>query len=279
MQDWMKNFQNKTILELTIPGSHDSFAYSFHVDEKAVQPEYTALPKILNCAILRWCTTQHITIRQQLDAGVRYFDFRIYQEGEKYFTLHALKSIELNILLVQIRNFIELYPTEKVIIDINHLYNVTSIRDLKDYVNSYLGIENILECNSINFSKPLLALTGSYFVNYNNTSKIYSFWPNRDNFNDCVARYNSVGLRCLESHSNILNVMQCILTVKESKIVLGTVFPCLFDNSLEEMNDVAKPKFKDYVQNLLQTRRLNIVLLDFIEENDSFVNMLIDSNK
>ncbi|XP_031415054.1 PI-PLC X domain-containing protein 1-like [Clupea harengus] len=71
--------------DIAIPGSHDSMTYcldSSSMLEPNTQPTWLKelehiLPGPINPFIMNWATTQELTIIEQLEAGVRYFDLRI----------------------------------------------------------------------------------------------------------------------------------------------------------------------------------------------------------
>ncbi|XP_075257955.1 PI-PLC X domain-containing protein 2-like [Convolutriloba macropyga] len=87
LQDWMKNLpqqvKEQPLANLAIPGSHDSAAY--YLDKKMpLHPFHhnlfvrtvTSLPFARGFA-LKWAITQNLTVKRQLDCGIRYFDFRV----------------------------------------------------------------------------------------------------------------------------------------------------------------------------------------------------------
>ena len=87
-ENWMSYFQNKSINELVIPGSHDSFAYDF----KILGPNESGMPRIANLFIKLWAKCQSKTIYEQLLMGIRYFDIRITKYNGEYYTIHSLRA-------------------------------------------------------------------------------------------------------------------------------------------------------------------------------------------
>jgi len=67
LRDWMKLLNDSTPYnKIVIPGTHDSLTYDWEATYNIVRL-YTGY----------WAKTQYLSARQQLDAGVRYFDARV----------------------------------------------------------------------------------------------------------------------------------------------------------------------------------------------------------
>jgi len=67
LRDWMKLINDTTPFnKIVIPGTHDSLTYDWE-DTYNIVRIYTGF----------WAKTQYLSTRQQLDAGVRYFDARV----------------------------------------------------------------------------------------------------------------------------------------------------------------------------------------------------------
>ncbi|KAG7276304.1 hypothetical protein CRUP_015627 [Coryphaenoides rupestris] len=87
-QDWMsllpEELWDTPLSNLAIPGSHDAMSYCLDLSSPVVpsQPRVIrVLDRLCRCltrpVILRWGTTQHRSIVDQLYTGIRYFDLRI----------------------------------------------------------------------------------------------------------------------------------------------------------------------------------------------------------
>uniref|UniRef100_A0A8C7BB95 Phosphatidylinositol specific phospholipase C X domain containing 1 n=1 Tax=Neovison vison TaxID=452646 RepID=A0A8C7BB95_NEOVI len=70
--------------QLSIPGSHDTMTYCLNKTSPISQAQSRLLQllgKVLPCVtrpvVLRWSTTQMLSVTEQLDAGVRYLDLRV----------------------------------------------------------------------------------------------------------------------------------------------------------------------------------------------------------
>lgn len=269
--EWMAQYQNKSIIDLVIPGSHDSFALKF----KSFSHNDLHLPFIFNPFIKLWAKTQNKTITQQLNLGIRYFDIRIEEYKKKYYSVHSLLSIPLNDILDDIIIFITNHKTEKIIIDINHLYNITDYDKLENYLlnklNNYL-IENHIN----NLTTPISHVEGNIFLFYRySNNKIFSnnlINSNWYNTNDINNLCHLITTETLEE--NKINVCQCILTPQTKDIIYGILLPLCNPTSLKSLT-------KKYNDNMISTLNYvsinkNVIIKDFIDEE--FINLCINSN-
>jgi hypothetical protein len=125
--DWMGKIysiiQNRRLNEIVIPGTHDSGCYEF--DSVSIK-------------------TQEKSIAEQLSFGVRYFDLRFICLPTGYHIHHGLAKslvVTLNNILKPLKEFLENFPKEIVVLHITHWENFTQ----KDYENflsevrTYLG--------------------------------------------------------------------------------------------------------------------------------------------
>ena len=117
MDKWMSKIQdNKKMVLINIPGSHDSASYCMN--------------RILSC----FAQTQYFDIRQQLEIGVRKFDLRITsiainkETNEDIICCHGTcdcyaaedlcdqRKLSYKSILIDIRKFLEKNPSETVLV-------------------------------------------------------------------------------------------------------------------------------------------------------------------
>ncbi|XP_069493289.1 PI-PLC X domain-containing protein 2 [Ambystoma mexicanum] len=119
---------------LAIPGSHDSF--SFWVDEKSpVGPDQAmSIKRLAKISLVKklmkkWSVTQSLTFKEQLEAGIRYFDLRVSSKpdepGEEVYFIHGLFGIKVWDGLMEINKFLAQHKKEVVFLDFNHFYAMT----------------------------------------------------------------------------------------------------------------------------------------------------------
>ena len=77
--------------------------------------------------IQKWSATQSFTPRQQLEAGIRYFDIRISTKPghDDLYIVHGLYGLTVSSVLAEIKEFLDEHPKEVIMIDFNHFYDMT----------------------------------------------------------------------------------------------------------------------------------------------------------
>ena len=118
--NWMSQIPNdRPFNQLMIPGTHDSGTYNIQPESQfSLSPDdplptwFEQISNILPLSIVRpvvagWSKTQPLTISQQLNAGIRYLDFRvgIFPTDGQFYLSHALLSVKLEDALKQIQQF------------------------------------------------------------------------------------------------------------------------------------------------------------------------------
>ncbi len=74
-----------------------------------------------------WSLTQSLNVTQQLEAGIRYFDIRLslrLDVGGLYI-VHGLYGMAIQLVLQEIASFLDHHCKEVVLLDFNHLYDMT----------------------------------------------------------------------------------------------------------------------------------------------------------
>lgn len=127
---WMENvFQdraNTRIIDMVIPGTHDSGAYrftgintdgsEFRGKSKAIQD---GLRETGSRAVGRWGEAHNIRVNTQLHNGNRLFDIRVEMlEGELYVYHGLAKMVPFHEVLVDIAAFSANHPKEMIMLDI-----------------------------------------------------------------------------------------------------------------------------------------------------------------
>ncbi|MBP2313218.1 hypothetical protein [Azospirillum soli] len=98
MGELLERNPNVTVNQITMPGSHDAGMYTISRTTVGSQPE--------------WAQTQSLDIAGQLRAGSRYFDLRLYYDGQQLTTGHFSADMgsfgpPLTEVLMQVRSFID----------------------------------------------------------------------------------------------------------------------------------------------------------------------------
>lgn len=268
-ENWMSYFQNKSIHELVIPGSHDSFAYDF----KILGPNESGMPRIANLFIKLWAKCQSKTIYEQLLMGIRYFDIRITKYNGEYYTIHSLIAIPVGQILHDILLFIDTFPTEKIILDFNHLY-IDDVKEFEEYLKFQIGDKAVSNNNDNivaaigTLDKPLFVFVDDDNTSFFNSDILKSFWHDTNDVNLLTTSMSE------ESKEGLLRITQAILTPTQTDVLLGIFLFFIFPSSLKALTYKNKQRIYDYLE--LDIQNKNIIITDFVDEG--YVDLCIREN-
>ena len=135
MNEIFSSIRKKPLSNITIPGSHDACAYNLSTTEIA-----PFAPAALNSCLVRnccGCVSQNFALAQsdnlfeQMQSGSRYLDIRVTFDEKRNLlrTEHSLYGLPIRQLLQQVALFIELAPSEFVILHLRH-FSVTKHYDM-----------------------------------------------------------------------------------------------------------------------------------------------------
>ena len=268
-ENWMSYFQNKSIHELVIPGSNDSFAYDF----KILGPNESGMPRIANLFIKLWAKCQSKTIYEQLLMGIRYFDIRITKYNGEYYTIHSLIAIPVGQILHDILLFIDTFPTEKIILDFNHLY-IDDVKEFEEYLKFQIGDKAVSNNNDNivaaigTLDKPLFVFVDDDNTSFFNSDILKSFWHDTNDVNLLTTSMSE------ESKEGLLRITQAILTPTQTDVLLGIFLFFIFPSSLKALTYKNKQRIYDYLE--LDIQNKNIIITDFVDED--YVDLCIREN-
>ena len=130
---WMKdNYESlkfKCLYEVTLPGTHDSGAY----DLNHIPCPGDGLPRIINWiqtnvptafttnVIHEWSKTQALSIGEQLNHGIRFFDLRIAGYRNDFYIHHGNLGPCLSDIFHELHTFMSSVERELVIISVSHM--------------------------------------------------------------------------------------------------------------------------------------------------------------
>lgn len=127
IKNWMTTYydsiKDKLLKDIAIPGTHDSGTAAipdkgaeWSSDGRGVNIPFTEKDESFS---VPWSKTQDLTIKEQLDIGVRFFDFRVsVEEEEELYLSHGLRGEKLSDALTAVKKFCQKYPKELVIIKV-----------------------------------------------------------------------------------------------------------------------------------------------------------------
>ncbi|NXA46829.1 PLCX1 protein, partial [Nothocercus julius] len=109
-------------------GSHDTMTYCLDKtsavsdnESKLVNLLNKCLPCIIHPIIMKWSTTQELSVTEQLEAGVRYLDLRIAHKANDpsmnlYFVHMLYTTVTVQDILCEVLKWLESHPQEVVIL-------------------------------------------------------------------------------------------------------------------------------------------------------------------
>ena len=125
------SFNDKTLLDLSLPGTHDTLSYDLSLivsdggidgsDKLAslLHDHTNAVPNDLEDYFRMQGATQGLSITEQLLSGIRFFDLRIMYEANlnDWYSLHMMQSnAPATNYFKEIRSFIDTHPKEIVVL-------------------------------------------------------------------------------------------------------------------------------------------------------------------
>ncbi|XP_018428650.1 PREDICTED: PI-PLC X domain-containing protein 1 [Nanorana parkeri] len=130
------------LYNLSIPGSHDTMTYC--LDRcSPIDPDSPKLllflgkyvPYITRQIILRWSTTQTLTVTQQLDAGIRYLDLRIAHRPDvpspNLYFVHGLYTfVTVEEILNEVSDWMTKNPKEMLILACRNLQSMSPVHHM-----------------------------------------------------------------------------------------------------------------------------------------------------
>lgn len=156
----------RTIFDMSLPGVHDALTYDLttqegqaflndlklFTDNPAAGATLSVLLRAFPVTILRnLAVAQTLTVSQQLDAGIRFFDLRATVErglGKKPYTWYGYHSFltrnPLAVYLQEIARWLDQHPTEVVVLFVSHFGNTNNLNQYPyadDAAMAQLGAE------------------------------------------------------------------------------------------------------------------------------------------
>ncbi|XP_028424398.1 PI-PLC X domain-containing protein 1-like [Perca flavescens] len=166
--DWMSQLapevHDTPLYKLAIPGSHDSTSYDLDINSAIIEPDELKKFSPILCArelVRTAATTQDVTITQQLDAGVRYFDLRIAHktndpEPNKFYFYHGLCTrTDVETVFRDINDWAEKHPKEILILALSHFKDFdNNIEELhQTLIESIKTVFGAKLCNKVKINK------------------------------------------------------------------------------------------------------------------------------
>ena len=148
-----KPFGQRTLQQMTIPGSHDSGTYSLSgVPAPGATTGSTFGDDMVSFATTvhfplsdittPWATAQTVNITKQLEAGVRFLDLRAAWDGIQWRVYHFVLGNNLVDLLQQVAAFLQAHAGEVVVVEIGGIvpgFPPSALANLTDIITRTFG--------------------------------------------------------------------------------------------------------------------------------------------
>uniref|UniRef100_A0A8C8RT94 Phosphatidylinositol specific phospholipase C X domain containing 1 n=1 Tax=Pelusios castaneus TaxID=367368 RepID=A0A8C8RT94_9SAUR len=144
---WMsqlpENLWDVPLPNLSLPGSHDTMTYCLDKkspisvnESKLLQFVDKYMPCIIHPVVLKWSKTQVLSVLEQLDAGIRYLDFRIAHKPNDpsmnlYFVHMVYTTAVVEDILKEISKWLQTHTREVIILACRNFDGLT--KELHDH--------------------------------------------------------------------------------------------------------------------------------------------------
>ncbi|CAJ1937930.1 unnamed protein product [Cylindrotheca closterium] len=153
LSNWMskRNLTSTRLLDLTLPGTHNSAAFDLTTELNTNDPDYSTVEegtfRIPDSVVSQWicgyALTQSLSLSEQLQAGIRYLDLRFDFDSvtNQWRGYHFLWGLEMSVLLEQIATFAKAHPQEVMVLQFGTIYNPGVTAEQKqDYASKITNI-------------------------------------------------------------------------------------------------------------------------------------------
>jgi hypothetical protein len=315
---WMKRVSSHTLLKnLFIIGTHDSASYQ--VDHRFnIKGRYsilnilcripfigTFLKKLVQPIVL----TQHASIKEQLNKGIRFLDLRIAfdKKCNLFYLAHSFGCIDLNKALADIKNFIALHSSEVIIVHMkpdhenrhtleNNLLqlfkNITEF--LYEFLwesdgSEYIGNKSLFDlrgkiifcCDFYDNNKQLIAWRDSSYHGHHllHSSKdieslcgqLNLHWENKENPKQLFESTINKRKLYMQKDTGKLLQLDGAPTPRTMKYITQMIISVIYSELINIFRKKKKPPVVGIAQNARIVSTLAIEQKDFLENSSGFI--------
>jgi hypothetical protein len=285
--DTLSSLGNKTLQDITLVGTHDSGAFELgknlmpdaapaNLAKLITSTESIGIP--VDWIITPWALAQDRNAYDQMVAGVRYFDVRCGWNGTGWYVFHMEVGNTVELVLKQIRSFLDDNPSEVVVVEVSHLDGPHSTGDVSEIEHHILTIFDGLLLPETGGFIPIRDMVSSNkraFVSFSAPTSSSLIWSGDSIINsyadsdeiDVMVQYNHAELEKYSNgfFPNKLYKLSWTLTPAADCILLG-LLPG-FPHSLQQLADTAVPALDTFLANAVNSAKRpgNILILDHFE--------------
>ena len=299
LSSWMSSLpereRKKSLFDLILPGSHDSAGCTAMINKlteewnKQVAGKRRHLPHVKR-SLERWTHTQSLTVDEQLEMGIRHFDFRLSCKPNKsvfYFSHGPICSAAL-FTVYSIYNFLQMHRGEAVVVsirpDIWHQDNLSEERVDQFLASIHEMCKNMLipkgdEEKSLNqLGKSGHRLMLNYYGQCSSQAWLHQKQATDDSASDYSLNSRMAKVKQQFEKSGNKNWVVLSFPVDPTLDQLHDEIYKLSSFGLKDLSEELHKKMYDFLdlkRNLLK-QRLNVVETDFVDE--MFVRTIVELN-
>ena len=169
MADMMPAIGHLTLWELCLPGSHNTLTYDLSCDKASGDSlpnlgplESWPLKDIAMNEVRKLCKCQVIDIVEQLDAGIRFLDFRVIYSHHRWVGVHGMETDGLaEGYLHHVHQWLQAHPGEIVVVWLSRHGNEKATGDAQ-YPDTSVAMKQ-------QFYRRILRMFGNLVVDHQNT--------------------------------------------------------------------------------------------------------------
>lgn len=299
-KEWMKQgidkIGPKTLQNITLPGTHNSG--TIDLTEFPIEGQAETLWPAIDVVIkpfhlnkekemIKWSTCQEYSITDQLEEGIRYFDFMVvWNSTEKsWFVYNNLRGQPVVPMLAEIAKYLKSYDKEIVIVELSHFTgkpSTANITSLKTSVTTTFGSLLYPVTTNLAFTvNDMIKADKRAIVTMESGYDAQTIWPPKtiytsipdvdkeaalvEAFGPIVETYNN------KTWPDILYKMSWVLTPTYDTILKTLLF--YEPHSVADLADKANkhlPKFWEKYEKTAYWRMGNILVIDFNKKSDIF---------
>jgi hypothetical protein len=298
MTDHNRLISGKKLSALVIPGSHDSGTYPIRSDsgfgpDQDDHPELNTLSYIpafngfVTQIIANWARAQPSSIREQLNAGIRYFDIRVGMTGGELVTTHTLRGAKLATILSEVDAFARAHPQEIVILDFNHFYGVSDLAALAATIVAALRGRLVPDRLGPDSTVAEILAAGNVIVLFDRdlAPRPTEIWP-RNHMRNIWFDVQDIDVLLEKMREELarpreaggLMVLQAILTPNTAMIIKGLTPLPISPGSLSALGGTVNPRATDLITSKPGGKLPNIVIMDWFPATRDMVTKLYRMN-
>lgn len=310
---WMAHLEPslkaEPLSQVALPGTHDSGTYAWKKELGAspdsdltvtIEKKLDVLGRLGDCitdGILklvfeRMCKCQDMSIKDQLEAGIRYLDLRVarHEESNEYYSCHGVFCVNYDEILDEIANFLTANPKEIVVLDFNHFYAMDEEHHqafsakIVEKLDGKMAIRGEVEANSPvqqYWDKGAQAVCIYHNDIYKSTDGkfwhrgvISSPWPNKNKTDEL---HENLQERIKARNKDYFFVLQGILT-PDGELIKDEILESGGETSIKSIASRVSNRVVDWVEDEWKEENHNIVIVDFFHDC-SMVQSILNLNK